>query len=411
MRRVIPKQDLESGQDSFLDVVSNIVGILIILVVIVGAQVKNGLTSSRMREIRDAQSVQNGEKISESRSESEISKSELPESELPEDVGLEDALSSLASEVKTEGVLEKTPQVQAEAQRKEASLPDVKAQKKKLLAEMKESAQNLEKTIAERMEKERIVADVRLQRDRMEAEKTVFAAECVQIETRLKLVQKEMETFTNEKDVENREKLLLSQESVTCDRQIAELEARKRTLAEQQKANGGPKKIVHKETPIIHSVDGREFHYIVDRGRIMYIPMDVLVKELERRMPAMIPTLVQNGVRTETLGPYDGFEMRTEARLAGGSVGLRWKLVPPEIEENGETVADALKPGSKFMYTLEKIDPEKDIVTFWIYPDGFPSFPLLKDAVYRLGFSIASRPLPEGMPISGSPEGQKSVAQ
>ena len=51
MRRPIPQQDLENGQDSFLDVVSNIVGILIILVVVVGAQVKSGLTSSRLKEL------------------------------------------------------------------------------------------------------------------------------------------------------------------------------------------------------------------------------------------------------------------------------------------------------------------------------------------------------------------------
>ena len=51
MRRPIPHQDLDNGQDSFLDVVSNIVGILIILVVVVGAQVKSGLTSSRLKEL------------------------------------------------------------------------------------------------------------------------------------------------------------------------------------------------------------------------------------------------------------------------------------------------------------------------------------------------------------------------
>ena len=58
MRRPIPQQDLENGQDSFLDVVSNIVGILIILVVVVGAQVKSGLTSSRLKELAQKEHAQ-----------------------------------------------------------------------------------------------------------------------------------------------------------------------------------------------------------------------------------------------------------------------------------------------------------------------------------------------------------------
>ncbi len=406
MKRYVPKQDLESGQDSFLDVVSNIVGILIILVVIVGAQVKSGLTSSKMREIRNVSASESRENASrlEPENESEVENDSNVAAETAPETELESELNA-DSELDLKSEPESDTQTAADSSK-------TNLQHEKLTDSLNQTAEALQETMGKMEETQRQIADFQLQKQRMDAEQVVFEGECVQIETRLRLVRQEMETFTDAKDVENREKLLLAQESVTCDRSLEELESRLQLLENQKKSNGGPKKIEHKETPIIHSVDGNEFHFIVDKGRILYIPMEVLLKDFERRLPSMVPTLVQNRVRTEVLGPYDGFRMSAEVRLnEGGRVGVRWHLIPPEMEESAETIQEALAPGSKFLYTLEKIHPEKDIVTFWIYPDGFPSLPTLKEAVYRLGFSIAFRPLPAGMPISGSPEGQKSVSQ
>lgn len=45
MRRVKPEDSSAAGQDSFLDVVTNIVGIIIILVMVVGAKVQHIILS------------------------------------------------------------------------------------------------------------------------------------------------------------------------------------------------------------------------------------------------------------------------------------------------------------------------------------------------------------------------------
>ena len=50
-------------------------------------------------------------------------------------------------------------------------------------------------------------------------------------------------------------------------------------------------------------------------------------------------------------------------------------------------------------------------VTLWIYPDSFSLYRRLREDLTEQGFSVAARPLPEGMTIRGSPMGTQSAAQ
>ena len=52
---------------------------------------------------------------------------------------------------------------------------------------------------------------------------------------------------------------------------------------------------------------------------------------------------------------------------------------------------------------LGAFNPNAVTVTVWVYPDSFPEFRELKEELYQLGFLTASRPMPDGQPISGSP--------
>jgi len=396
MRRPIPQQDLENGQDSFLDVVSNIVGILIILVVVVGAQVKSGLTSSRMKEME----LQRSESV---KAEEVVDDTTLS---LPA-VDAADADVTLPLPAPETGSLAEA-EVPAASETGTGLTPE---EREKLNAELELAAQTIEETARVQRHLGTEVGDLQAQKARMEAEQVVFEEEIVQLTSTLSLIQKELETKTTEKDIKNRELLALSQESIQLQNKIKDLEAKIKFLLTPGAANGGPKKIEHKMTPIVHSVDSQEIHFMLDHGYIMYVPLDELMKEYERRIPGMMQSLMQSGVRTEVLGPYDGFRLHTETRLQGTKVGVYLKVIPPDIEVEGETLEQALASGSKFRYYLEKLTPGKDTLTFWIYPSGFGMFNPLKAEVYRLGFAVASRPLPEGTPIAGSPDGQKSQAQ
>jgi len=77
----------------------------------------------------------------------------------------------------------------------------------------------------------------------------------------------------------------------------------------------------------------------------------------------------------------------------------------------GETVSQALDPTSNLRSRLGGWNPRETIVTVWTYPDSFGDFRELKAGLYELGFLTAARPLPSNQLISGSPDGTRSAAQ
>jgi hypothetical protein len=86
-----------------------------------------------------------------------------------------------------------------------------------------------------------------------------------------------------------------------------------------------------------------------------------------------------------------------------------WELEP----QSGaviESADEALARGSRFRRALDSASPTATL-TLWVYPDSFDLCRRLTEHVRSAGFEVASRPLPFGVPIAGSPDGSKSVAQ
>ena len=377
MRKVPSNQNLEAGQDSFLDVVSNIVGILIILVVVIGAQVKHGLMHAK-QEAREHSA--------------QTETQELPPLEMDVAVpAVAPAKPSVAvgNEAK---ILEKQKALDAKAKQLaglETKLRDAQAQTDKVQAEM---------------------LDLDMQQQRLDAESSVLLAERAQLGTYLEAVRLQMESLQSEEDVKKRELLQLHTKRLEQEELLKKLKTRQDALAAAAK-NGGPKMIEHKETPIIRTVDTQEFHFIVQDSCVLFVPLDILLKEYERKIQQVSSSLLATGKRTDIIGPMDGFSLYAEAKLSGQQLAVFWKLQTPSVQEQGETLTRALRPDSRFQHYLSKLEAGKDVLTFWIYPSGFDTFLELKKAASRQGFAIASRPLPEGTPIAGSPFGQQSVAQ
>ena len=176
------------------------------------------------------------------------------------------------------------------------------------------------------------------------------------------------------------------------------------------------KEVLAYPTPIGRTVNGDELHFRLDAGRIAYIPLTELfemAKAQTQRKGAGIANL-QN--RIETVGPIQGFSLDyvIEARVdqARGQVLIRSRewVVRPMQENLGETPAEAIRPGSKFLRVMANITPET-AVTLWCYPDSFEAFRAVREELHRRGLPTAGRPLPEGAPIGGSADGSKSVVQ
>ncbi|MCA9165046.1 MAG: hypothetical protein R3C99_12450 [Pirellulaceae bacterium] len=83
----------------------------------------------------------------------------------------------------------------------------------------------------------------------------------------------------------------------------------------------------------------------------------------------------------------------------------------PVSDDLGEPFAVAMQPGSRFRGMLDGLDPKRATVTIWVYPDSFNEFRELKRTLFDRGFLTAGRPMPADMPIGGSPDGSRSAAQ
>jgi hypothetical protein len=93
------------------------------------------------------------------------------------------------------------------------------------------------------------------------------------------------------------------------------------------------------------------------------------------------------------------------------SYGVSEWHAEPVDPTRGETVDAALAPGSTFRHVIDGLAVEKAAVTFWVYPDSFALYRQLRDYAADRGLTVAGRPLPEGTLISGSPAGKKSRGQ
>jgi hypothetical protein len=95
----------------------------------------------------------------------------------------------------------------------------------------------------------------------------------------------------------------------------------------------------------------------------------------------------------------------------GFSYGLdRWEL-EPVLAVRGETLTEALADGSRFRQVVDGTDADQVVLTFFVYADSFELFRELRDRLYERGFMVAGRPLDLGRSIAGSRYGTVSRGQ
>jgi hypothetical protein len=87
-----------------------------------------------------------------------------------------------------------------------------------------------------------------------------------------------------------------------------------------------------------------------------------------------------------------------------------WQIEPVTLTY-GETTEAALKADSDFRQVVDHLDPRETAVTFWVYPDSFGVFRQVRDYLYERDIMVAGRPLPEGIPITSSRQGSVSRGQ
>jgi hypothetical protein len=327
----------EPGQDSFLDIVANLVGILIILVMVVAVRAREAMVVSRTS--KDRQPVE-----------------------------------------KTDLV---TPQRAVEAVTVDIHRID---------------------RLMERQDFE--IAFRRKERDKVLAALTAMEHDVQS--RRQQLSQQQQEQF------QLRDKLARALSD------LADIESKRNAL----KGNSVPEKIIeHLPTPMAKTVFGQETHFQLKAGRITYVPWDHLIDLLQGDAPRHVWKLKDAARTTEILGPVEGFRMKytlinkrnaidtRQGRVVQRRVELEKFELTPISSTLGETVPAALQAGSDFLATISKQDEGRGTITVWVYPDSFGQFREIRAYLHKRGFTCASRPLPEGHPIGGSPDGTRTVAQ
>ncbi len=174
------------------------------------------------------------------------------------------------------------------------------------------------------------------------------------------------------------------------------------------------------KSPVARPPHGDEFHFEVRRGRVAYIDLEGLLDRV--RTDARIQLRMAEGLRPirGKVGPVGAFRIDYEMAPDGigmGRSGLNasyslsgWEIVPTS-DLRGETLEQAFQPASDFARAINSLDPSQHAITMWVYPDGFALYRQLRDALHQSGFLVSARPLPEAMPIRGSPVGSVSAGQ
>jgi hypothetical protein len=181
-------------------------------------------------------------------------------------------------------------------------------------------------------------------------------------------------------------------------------------------------------TPVSKPLDSEELMFECRGGRVTFVDAAALLEEVKRSLRDKADVLRRTWSVTDVAGPVGPFQLRytvererdaLDPGLGGGipdtNAGFRYGLsgwhVEPVTEVRGETLAEALRPGSEFRQITDGLDPEHAAVTFWVYPDSFPAYRQLRDYLYRRDLVVAGRPLPDGVQISSSRQGTVSRGQ
>ncbi len=339
MRREARQHDDAPGQDSFLDIVANLVGILIILIMVIGARATDAMVEA------------------------------TPTDAEAEDDSSVDIAAARAAANAVEGDIH---QVDAKIKRQQFEVTYRRKERDKILQVIGA-----------------IESDLNRQREVL--------------------------------DESQRQRLDMGRNLMVARSELEDMKAFRQSLE-----NSVPPQnvIKHLPTPMAKTVFGTEVHFRLDNGRVTYVPWDELVEKLKQDAPQIVWKLKNAPRVTETIGPVRGFRMKYTLRRAnqarpvgGGAVAMqqrieldRFTLIPVR-EDLGEPFESALQEHSQFRSVLSHRDPDRTTVTVWVYPSSFGQFRTLKEELYRMGFLAAGRPMPEGHPIGGSPDGSRSASQ
>lgn len=365
------------GSDSFLDVLANIVGILIILMVVAGMRVRQG---------------------------------PLPSSTANSGLGLPAEVLSAPPEAPL--VSEATVPEPLIASAPTTTEPELAAPLPELVApaELVARVQELEEEIDGITFQAKQLGDTIATTNRQQSDLDV------KLQTTKGLLEdrKTELAFSAAREAEQQHNLELARQAV------ARLRAQ---VVDAEKQTPPAEKLQHRITPVSRTVHGKELHFRLERNRIAEVPIEALVERLKEHIDRRKDWIVKTRQHKGQIGPINGFNLEyiigveavtgieeLRSGMGGYRMSMRYWEVIPEEGLRGEPDDVALSQGSKFYQALVSAGHDTTL-TFWVYPDSYGLYRKLQAFCHEQGFPVAARPLPRGVHISGSPNGTKSASQ
>lgn len=404
----MPRREEEAGfnSDSFLDVVANLVGILIILIVVAGVKVSRAPVALNQHSAPSTnESSSPSAALADTALPDAAPVAELPPLPAPLDqpdryptrLAITNPPELLATDEPEDPipvpplVFPPLPEVAPDAQ--------LSRQLSQRTAELQQRQQRLDQ-----------------QRNRQ----SEFTQRAQQLSAELAALEGQATQTTTQQSTVTRE----MQELDAAFAQLAQSQqAVQRELVRISNQQAPVKQLEHQLSPVGRMVEGEEIHFRLAGNRISFVPMNELVRllkvDIERRKEIMLTRPAYQG----TIGPVQGFTMdyvlqrdnlslAEELKFGSGIMRMTvtgW-ILRPQPDLPSESLSEALRPDSRFHRHLLQAG-RNTAITFWVYPDSFELHRELKQHTHESGFWVASRPLPEGVPIAGSPQGSKSLAQ
>jgi len=347
----------EDSQDSFLDVVANVVGVLIILVMLVGMQASRGLFRADASQNAQADSIQL-------------------------------AGSSARRSFQDRKDLEKQlDEARRQASASERSVLELAAKVSRVSSEANAYDQQ---RVELAMHRTLIEEDVQRRREELDSERQrEFDVQRELLESQIKL------------DDLTQEQLSLAATA----QEVEEIECVPTPLAKEVdvpsihlRLRSGLVSIV----PVQQLQEEVRFHAEEIRRRLQsnskvaetFGPIDgyrAKLTVIKREVPGSLGGHIAGQVRENILETYIQFL--------------------PTSDDIGQNVERALMPGSALYEFLQSQRRDSPPVDVWLYTDSFDEFRTLKRALWEMGFSLAVRPLRPQDTIGASPYGSKSAAQ
>ncbi len=349
-----------AGQDSFLDVVANIVGILIIMTAIVGARVQ--------------QAISNPDPIKT------VAQSEEPQ-------------PSVKSEIEDETTL---PELPSEAQKLQA------AELNQLIGKSIQQAESLGSQAVQ----------LKLTIDEVQAQTALLNQSREQIAMAVELGKREIKDKRDKLSENEKEKFDLQQKIAQKKSEMDEME--KSIGYQLSKTKPSVKKLECYPTAISRPVDKSEVWLQLKGGRVANIPSERLIEAYRNNVTSIRNSniLYAGGKVNATVGPFDGFVLEGVAWTEDKKRLSNSVRFIPISDTVGETIDEAMESmNSQFLKTLKQFDPRTTVITVWVYEDSFAEFQEIEKYLYDSGYRVASRPLPKGEYIGAGPNGSRSAAQ